>query len=145
MALYSQCWVPRIQKTPQNPELSHNFPKVFFFFSFLTQLGLIQDRNPWVRNFAQSHKYDFSKVPRGRKEAKCDYPASRLSSWCNSSKELKVVHISELKYPFQEALCPVALMRKERVIRGIFTQGQSNVPCGLFYLCSLDQYGYHCV
>lgn len=88
---------------PEYLGLFHNFPKVFlfvFFPSFFPYFGCVQDRNPWIRNFAHSHKDDFLNFPRGRKEAKCDYSAAKVSSCGDSSKELKVLHISELKYAF---------------------------------------------
>lgn len=99
---------------PENLGMYHNFLKVFFFFSFpFFYLGFVQDRNPWVRNFAHSHKYDFLNLPWDRKEAKCDYSASKVSSCGDSSKELKVLHISELKYAFRKAPLP-CYFHKER-------------------------------
>lgn len=76
-------WVRRIQETQKLLGCPMTSPKLFcflFFFSssFFSYLDPIQDRNPWVRNFAHSHKYGFLNLPRNRKEVKCNYSASKI-------------------------------------------------------------------
>lgn len=81
---------------PESLGVSHNFP-IFFFFSFFPYLGFVQERNPWVRSLAHSHKYDSLNLPRGRKEAKRDDSASEVSSRAGGlSEELWVLLVSAL-------------------------------------------------
>lgn len=108
---HSQCWIEctwETQKVLDCPIISQ-----FFFSFFFSYLDFFLGKKSLVRNFVYPHKYDFLNLPRGSKEAKCDYSASELSSCGDSSKGLKVLPISELQYAFQEVLRPVAFIRRK--------------------------------
>lgn len=110
-------------RTPRKLELYHNFLKGFFLLLLLLPWLYSGQLNPWVRNFAHSHKYDFLNLPWDRKEAKCDYSASKVSSCGDSSKELKVLHISELKYTFRKAPWPCCFHKGRKSHKRDFHSG----------------------
>lgn len=56
----------------------------FLLSSFSINLGPAWERNRWVRNFVHSHIHGLLSLPRGRKEAKCDFSLESLimlGSW----------------------------------------------------------------
>lgn len=115
---------------PESLGVSHNFPLFFFPPSFFPYLGFVQERNPWVRSLAHSHKYDSLNLPRGRKEAKRDDSASEVSSRPVGRRSCGCSW--SLHFTVPRAALPSAPVPKERAAGGFHRIQGLRCRCVLF-------------